>query len=274
MTPLDIPADACDCHMHVYTPGYALAPTATFQPPVATVDDYQQVQRRLGFSRVIVVQPTAYGLDNRCTLDAVARLGPQARGVAVVGLDVTDAELQALHAGGIRGVRFMMLAGAALPWEALAPLAARVAPLGWNINLQFDGREFAARAESLAQLSARLVIDHIGKFLGPTSVDSAAFGALCRLLDAGRTWIKLSAPYESSQAGPPGYADVAPLAQALARRYPQRMLWGTNWPHPNRVPRPDEMPLLEWVARSMDAAGLHAMLVANPQALYGFADAD
>ncbi|MDM0068077.1 amidohydrolase family protein [Variovorax sp. J31P207] len=266
-----MPEGACDCHVHVYDHGYPLAPTATFKPPHAPADAYRAVQRSLGLSRVVVVQPTGYGFDNRCTLAALAQLGPGARGIAVLPPAVPDDDLAQLHAAGIRGVRYMMGAGGLLPWDSLQTMAARIAPLDWNINLQLDGRTLPQHEATLARLPARLVIDHIGKFLGPVDGDSECFAALLRLLDAGRCWIKLSAPYESSRSGPPDYADIAPLARTLASRYPERCLWASNWPHPNVAPAPTEASLLAWSLQwTPEDAARRRMLVDNPAALYGF----
>ena len=266
------PPGACDCHLHVFEDGRALAPTATFRPPHAPASAYLEVQRRLGFERAVVVQPTGYGFDNGCTLDAMAQIGPGARGVAVVPADVDGAELQRLHDAGVRGVRFMMLPGGVLPWSALEPIAERIAPLGWHINLQIDGREFPVHAQRLLRLPCRLVIDHIGKFLGgPVAPEHPAFGALRNVLDRGQAWIKLSAPYESSHSGPPDYADVAPLVSVLSRAYPLQCLWASNWPHPNIRPQPDACTLLAWAEATVgDAATWRRMLVDNPQQLYGF----
>lgn len=262
---------ACDCHVHVYEHGYPLAPTATFAPPHAPVSAYRDVQQRLGLRRAIVVQPTGYGFDNRCTLAAIAELGSFTRGIAVVPADVPDGELQRLHTAGMRGVRFMMLAGGVLPWSALEPIAKRIAPLGWHVNLQLDGGDLPQFEARLRALPCPLVIDHLGKFLGPvaTAADSAA--ALHRLLDGGRCWIKLSAPYESSLSGPPDYTDVAPLAAELAARHPQHCLWASNWPHPNVRPSPDEAALLAWTRDAVgDEVTWQQILVDNPARLYGF----
>lgn len=264
-------ADACDCHVHVYEPGYPLAPTATFQPPPAPASAYREVQRALGLSRVVVVQPTGYGFDNRCTLAAIAALGPGARGIAVIPPETPEDELQRLHAAGVRGVRYMMLAGGALSWESLARTAARIAPLGWNINLQLDGRDLPQHEDPLRQLPCRLVIDHVAKFLGPVTPADEPFTSLRRLLDGGRCWIKLSAPYESSRSGPPAYADVGALVRELAHAYPDRSLWASNWPHPNVVPTPADATLLDWARGLMGGeAAQHRILVGNPAALYGF----
>lgn len=262
---------ACDCHVHIYEPGYALAPTATFTPPDAPLSAYRAVQESLGLRRAVVVQPTGYGFDNACTLAAVAGLGAEARAVVVVPAGVTDAELERLHAVGARGIRFMMLAGGLLSWDVLETLAARVEPLGWHIDLQFDGRDMPQHLERLRRLPGRLVIDHIGKFLGPTTPDDTAFGALRRVLDAGRCWIKLAAPYETSRSGPPTYDDVAPLARVLARNHAERCLWASNWPHPNVMPTPDNQALHDWALVCMgDMQRAQRIFVDNPAALYGF----
>ncbi|KVC44857.1 amidohydrolase [Burkholderia diffusa] len=262
---------ACDCHIHVYDDAYPLAPTATFRPPHAPVDAYRRVQRALRLARVIVVQPTGYGFDNRCTLDALAALGPQARGVATLPVDVADAELERLHAAGIRGVRFMTLSGGVARWDELERMAARIAPLGWHIDLQLDGRTLPDVESMLTSLPARVVIDHTGKFLTPVAPDAPAFVALRRLLDRGHVWVKLSAPYETSRSGAPGYDDVARLATVLAREHSTRCVWGSNWPHPNASPVPDDAHLLGWLrACAGDEAVSRTMLVDNPAVLYGF----
>lgn len=274
----DIPAwtgEACDCHLHIFEPRFPLAPTATFLPPEAPAAGYAAVQRALGLARCVVVQPTGYGFDNRCTLQAMAQLGLGARGVVVIdpdGPDATPDALQRLHAAGVRGVRFMMLAGGVLPWSALEPVAARIAPLGWHIDLQLDGHDLPQHVERLLALPCTLVIDHIGKFLSPVTLASPGFIALAQLLDAGRCWIKLSAPYESSRAGPPDYGDIAPLVQALAERWPERGLWASNWPHPNIKPTPSSAHLLRWALQQYGSRSrVQRILVDNPAQLYGHA---
>jgi len=263
--------DACDCHIHIFEDAYPLAPTAKSAPPPAPAARYQEVQATLGLSRAVVVQPTGYGFDNRCTLGAIEQLGANARGIAVIRQDVADAELQRLHRAGIRGVRYMMLPGGLLPWESLETLAAHVAPLGWNINLQLDGRELPYREAMLGKLPGRLVIDHIGKFLGPVTVQDEAFLSLRRLLEQGRCWIKLSAPYESARKGPPGYEDAAGLARTLARDYPERCLWASNWPHLNINPCPGDKDLLDWALHCLETEAVkRKVLVDNPAEVYGF----
>jgi D-galactarolactone isomerase len=263
---------ACDSHMHVYEDAYPLAATATFKPPHAPAAAYRLVQRELDLARTVVIQPTGYGFDNRCTLAAVAALGPGTRAVVVVAPDVARAELESLHGFAARGVRYMMLPGGVLPWSGLERTAAAIAPLGWHIDLQLDGRELPLHEAMLARLPCRLVIDHVARFMGPVEPDSEPVRALCRLLDSGRCWIKISAPYESSRSGPPGYDDIAWIARLVARRYPERCLWASNWPHPNQNPAPSNAAMLDWgLAFFVDRAAQKQALVDNPAELYGFA---
>ena len=264
-------ARACDCHFHIYEDHYPLAPTATFKPPHAPLPAYRKVQRALGLERAVFVQGTGYGFDNSCMLKAMKELGADARGVAIIRPDIGDAQLQELHEAGVRGVRYMMLGGGVLPWDTLEAMSARIAPLGWNINLQLDGRDLPQRWPVLARLASRLVIDHTGKFLEPVSPESEAFRTLEGLVESGRCWVKLSAPYETSREGPPRYEDVGRLARTLARKYPQRCLWATNWPHVNQSLIPSDQAMLDLLFDwAPDAATRQAILVNNPAELYGF----
>ena len=268
------PAGACDCHVHIYAPGYPLAPSATFTPPPAPLSAYREVQRALGLQRVVLVQPTGYGFDNSCLLDALGELGSEtARGIVVVPADVEDAELERLHAAGVRGVRYMMIAGAGglLGWDTLERMAARIAPLGWNINLQLDGRDLPLHQAVLDRLPCKLVIDHIGKFLEPVRSDNPSFRALLAILERGNRWVKLAAPYETSRLGPPHYSDVAVLARKLAHTHPQACLWASNWPHPNRVPVPHDDQMLALLGKWVPPASVReGILVHNPALVYGF----
>jgi D-galactarolactone isomerase len=186
---------------------------------------------------------------------------------------VSDAELERLTAAGARGICFYMLRGAPLPWDMLEEMAARVHPFGWHVQLQCNGRDLPEREAVLKRLPGDLVIDHVGRFMDPVPLDHPAFACLLRLLERGGTWVKLSAPYESSRAGPPGYEDVSALAQGLVRAAPERMLWASNWPHPGHGdPRVRDDALLldlliEWAP---EESMRRRILVDNPAALYGF----
>lgn len=273
MPRLKAPPGTTDTHMHVFESRFPLAPTAVMKPPEAPVSEYARVRKRLGIERTVVVQPSGYGTDNGCTLAAIAALGPSARGIAVVPESVADAELDRLAEAGIRGVRFHMLPGGVLSWESLEPLAARVLPFGWHVQLQLDGRRLPDHEVVLRRLPGTLVIDHVGKFLEPVPTDHPSFRVLVRLIEAGRTYVKLSAPYEVSKVGPPTYDDVGVLAKVLLKTAPERMLWATNWPHLGqpRERMPDEAVqldmLLDWAP---DEAVRHKILVDNPARLYGF----
>jgi D-galactarolactone isomerase len=237
------------------------------------VDAYRAVQARLGTTRTVVVQPTAYGTDNDPTVAAVAALGAGARGVATVGPDVSDAELTRLTQAGMRGARFQMLGAPMLPWEALEPVAAKIAAHGWHIQLQMDGRLLPEREAMLMRLPCPLVIDHIGKFLEPVPVAHPGFQALLRLLDTGRCWLKLSGPYEVSRVGPPHWDDVGALAKAALRAAPERMVWGSNWPHVGVDEAPDDAMLLDVLSDwAGDAETRKRVFIDNPKALYGFTD--
>jgi D-galactarolactone isomerase len=269
---LKAPAGACDTHIHVYDGRYPIAPTAKVLAPDSPVPDYMKVRERLGIDRTVVVQPSAYGTDNRCLLAAMAAIGASARGVAVVDDTVSDGELDRLTRLGVRGLRFFTLAGAPLPLEKLEFMAARVAPFGWHVVFQMDGRYLAEREALLKRLPCPVIVDHTGKFLEPVPTDHPGFRALLRLVDTGRVWVKLAAPYETSKVGPPLYDDVGVLAKALAKAAPQRMLWASNWPHPTPVgAKPDDAwmldLLLDWIP---DEAGRRMALVDNPAELYGF----
>lgn len=270
---LHAPAGACDCHVHIYDPAMPLAAGVKAPGPAwADVTAYRAVQKRLGLTRAIVVQPTIYGTDNRCTVQAIADLGPErTRGVAVVDTGVSDAELARLTAAGIRGVRFQMLPGGVLPWDMLEPVAARVHAFGWHVQLQMDGRLLHEREAMLHRLPGTLVIDHVGKFLETVGTDHPGFRALQRLLDKGRTWLKLAAAYEVSRAGPPHFSDVGALAKAAASAHPERMIWAANWPHVSVRDLPDDAMLLDLLLDWLpDDATRKRVLVDNPAALYGF----
>jgi len=268
---LRAPADACDCHMHIYDNRFPWAPTAATFPPEAPVSAYRKVQGDLGLSRVVVVQPSSYGFDNRCTLDALAAFGSSARGIAVVHPEVSDEELEQLHRQGIRGVRYLMVGNPLMTWDSLPTMAERIQPLGWNINLQLDGRSLPEFESMLSHVPGKLVIDHNGKFLEPVQPSHPGFQSLLRLLDSGRCWVKLSAPYETSRVGAPGYEDVSLLARALVAANPDRCLWASNWPHPGMSTQPSTPGMLDLLLNwAPDEGTRRKILVDNPADLYGF----
>jgi len=258
--------------MHFYEKRYPLAKTAASAPPEdGSVATYRAMQRRIGISRTVVVQPTAYGLDNSCTLAGMAELGKaNARGVAVIDDKVTDAELARLDAAGMRAARLHMLPGGAISWDIADAVVKRAQSVGWHTQLQMDGKLLPDRERQIRAWPGRVVIDHIGRIADPVSVDNPAFRCLLRLVDTGRVWMKLSGPYIVSKAGPPRYADASELAKTLAKAAPERMLWATNWPHPSEKEPPDEAALLDLLLDwAPDETTRRRILVDNPAALYG-----
>jgi D-galactarolactone isomerase len=269
---ITVPRGATDTHMHIYDAAQPTAP-GTFMPGNFPVEDYRAMQKGLGLERVIVVQPNAYADDNSVTLTAMRALGKGAKGVAVVQSSVKDAELERLTKAGICAVRIMTLHGGMLGFGVMDAVMARVHPFGWHANIQLDGRELPRYEAQIKRLPGNFVIDHTGKFLEPVSPEHAAFKSLLRLIDTGRCWVKLSAPYETSKTGAPKYEDVSRLAKALVKHAPSRMLWASNWPHPsarNPAPPKDE-DLLDLLADwAPDAKVQKQILVDNPAELYGF----
>jgi D-galactarolactone isomerase len=260
--------------MHVYDAAVPSAPGGPALPGHFPVEAYRAMQSRLGLERVVVVQPNAYQDDNRVTLDAIRALGPGAKGVGVVKPSVSDAELERLTRGGIVAQRIFDLPNGAVPLAQMHEVMARVRPFGWFANIQLDGRELPEHEARIARLQGRFVIDHTGKYLEPVALDHPAFAALLRLVDTGRCWVKLSAPYETSETGAPGYEDVSRLARALVRHAPERMLWASNWPHPSAPSDavPDDADLLDLLLDwAPEEAARRRILTDNPAELYGFA---
>src|SRR3954462_356022 len=269
---LRVPKGACDTHLHFYDEKLPAAP-GTFLPRTFTVEEYRAMQQRLGLERGIVVQPNAYADDNTVTVNAIRTLGEGAEGVVVVKADVKDAELERLTKAGMCAVRIMTLHGGMLGFDVMDQVVARVHPFGWHANIQLDGRELPKFEAQIRRLPGKFVIDHTGKFLEPVKPEHAAFRSLLNLVDTGRCWVKLSAPYETSKTGAPKYEDVSRLARALVKHAPERMMWASNWPHPSaRKPAPpDDADLLELLLDwAPEDATRKKILVDNPAALYGF----
>jgi len=271
---LKAPALACDCHHHIYDTARFAPPQAGAEPN-ARVAEYRLLQRRLGTTRDVVVTPRAYGTDNRVTLDAITRFGANSRGVAVIHPTITDAELNALAKGGIRGIRFSLganpTATAATTLDMIEPLSKRVNALGWHVQIFMDADQIAASEDLWPRLPSVIVFDHMGHIPQPVGIKHPAFTIIRRLVDKGRTWVKLSVTYGMTQDGPPTYADVNKVGQAYVQAAPERMVWGSNWPHPNETNKPDDAMLFDlltqWAPRE---ATRRRILVENPAILYGF----
>jgi D-galactarolactone isomerase len=273
---IKMPADACDCHHHIYDARFPVAPYATLKPADARPADYRLLQKRIGTTRSVVVQPSTYGTDNSCTLDGMAQLGATSRGVAVVDTSVTDAELQRLHSLGIRGIRFNLVQAGATTAEMLEPLSKRVNDLGWHVQIHQLADNIVKMEDLLQKLASPIVFDHMGRIPKDAGTNHPGYAVIAKLIDKGRTWVKISGAYMDTKVGAPTYADSTRLAQAFVKLAPQRMVWGSDWPHPTE--KDDNKPndailadlLLEWAG---DEATRNRILVDNPATLYGFAKA-
>ena len=278
---LKAPPGACDCHHHIYDPArFPPSRPSAQQVPNARVEDYRLLQRRLGLSRDIVVTPTPYPApvsDNQVTLDAIRQLGPNARGVVIVYPEITDAELKAYDAAGVRGVRYSLTSGRPGAASTASPadieaMSKRVNALGWHVQFNTTAEQIVAAEDLLKRLASPIVFDHMGHLPQPEGIGHPGFRIIRELIDKGRTWVKLSVTYDSSQDGPPGYADVNRVGQAYVRAAPERLVWGSNWPHPSEPAKPDDAMLFDLLAQwAPDEATRNRVLVQNPETLYGFA---
>ena len=270
---LKAPPNATDCHHHIYDSRFPVDPAATLKPGDATVADYRMLQKRIGTSRHVVVQPSTYGVDNRCLLDALGQFGKTtARGVAVVNTKVKDAELHRLQAAGVRGIRFNIAQAGATTIEMIEPLSHRVHPLGWHIQLNMTSDKILANKDLWDRVPTPIVFDHLAHMREPDGVNDPAFAVVSALLIKGKGWVKLSGAYADTKVGPPTYADSTLVAQAYVKLAPQRLVWGSDWPHPTETNKPDDALLFDlltvWVP---DEKTRHRILVENPGRLYGFA---
>jgi D-galactarolactone isomerase len=273
---LKAPANACDCHHHIYDPArFPMPPSPRPAPSNGSVAEYRLLQKRIGTTRNVVVQPRNYATDNEVTVDALKQLGANARGVAVVRPDVTDAELKRLNEAGVRGIRFSLgdPKSRVVTPEMIEPLAKRIAPLGWHIQFNVDGEQVVELAELLRRLPTPLVFDHLGHPPLPAGTDHESHAILRGLIDKGRTWVKLSGAYSNTKIGPPAYPEATKIAQVFVKAAPERLVWGSDWPHPGMPDnsKPDDSVLFDLLTVwAPNEAVRNRILVRNPEALYGF----
>ena len=264
------PVGATDCHMHIYDPRFPLVPGRP--GTVGTIADYRLFQRRLGLSRTLLVAPSGYGVDNSCLVEALQAFGDGARGVASVDEQVTDEELQRLAGHGACGIRLNFNRIATTTPELLTLLAGRVAELGWHVQINMQAGGIVENESVLSALPCPFVIDHFGHLPQPEGPRHPAMAAMRRLLDKGNTWVKLSGAYLHSEVGAPTYSDYAGQAVELVAAAPERLVWGSDWPHVTAVgDKPDGARLFDLLAEWVpDAAQRRRVLVDNPAQLYGF----
>ncbi len=270
-----VPAGAVDAHCHVFGPGdvFPYAPERKYTPCDAGKDELFALRDHLGFTRNVIVQATCHGADNRALVDALRTAGDRARGVATVRDTVSDAELSDLHAAGVRGVRFNFVRRLVDPkldayYRAIID---RIALLGWHVVIYFEAADLEERWDFFTSLPTIVVVDHMGRPDVTQPVDGPEFGRFIRLMDSHENvWTKVSCPERLSKVGPPDYDDVVPFARTLVERFPDRVLWGTDWPHPNMTTHaPDDGALVDIIPRIATTPALqHKLLIDNPMRLY------
>jgi predicted TIM-barrel fold metal-dependent hydrolase len=269
------PPKACDAHCHVFGPAHKFpyAGDRSYTPPDAPFEDFVRLQRILGLERAVIVQASCHGTDNRATLDAIARSHGRFRGVAIVDETFTDRDFALLHEGGIRAVRFNFVQhlGGRPDMAVFRRVVARLKELGWHLILHFDAGDIVALRGMLGTLPVPYVIDHMGRVKAKDGLEQPAFRALLDLMKDERCWVKACGSERVSSAGPP-FTDAVPFAQALIDAASDRVLWGTDWPHPNIAKHmPNDGELVDLVPRMMPDESLRRrILVDNPARLYGF----
>jgi 2-pyrone-4,6-dicarboxylate lactonase len=269
------PPGAVDAHCHVFGPGdvFPYAPERKYTPCDAPKEKLWQLRDYLGFERNVIVQATCHGADNRALVDALRDSKGRARGVATVKQDVTDAELRELDAAGVRGVRFNFVKRLVdtTPRETLLAIAERIKPLGWHIVIYFEAQELPELYDFFTSLPTTVVVDHMGRPDVTKPVDGPEFELFLKLLrEHPNFWSKVSCPERLSKTGPHAYEDVIPFARRVVETFPGRVLWGTDWPHPNlKSHMPDDGKLVDFIPRIARTPELQRkLLVDNPLALY------
>lgn len=270
---LQLPPGACDAHCHVFGPAarFPFAPERTYTPVDAPWETLQALHRKLGIERTVLVQASCHGTDNAAVLDAIARSGGTCRGVAMVRRDITDDALKRLHDGGIRGIRFNFVThlGQDADLDAVRALADRIAPLGWHAVVHFDADRLETLAPVLQSLPVTMVIDHMGRVDASRGLAQPAYSMLTELMADPRFWVKVCGAERITRQGPP-YDDAVPFAADLVARFPDRVLWGTDWPHPNiKKDMPDDGALVDLLSRiAPTPQALQRLTVTNPTRLY------
>jgi len=270
-----LPDDAVDAHCHVFGPGqqFPFANTRKYTPCDASKEQLWQLRDFLGVSRNVIVQATCHGNDNSALVDALLSANGMARGVASVSVDVSDSELEALHSAGVRGVRFNFVRRLvdALPFDDLTRIAARIKELGWHIVIYFEAQELAELYHFFESLPNTIIVDHMGRPDIAKGVEDPQFELFLSLLRENENfWSKVSCPERLSMTGPHGYQDVIPFAKKVINEFPDRVLWGTDWPHPNmKSHMPDDGKLVDFIPKVATTVELRRkLLVENPMRLY------
>jgi D-galactarolactone isomerase len=267
------PPNSCDSHLHIIDALFPTLPGVAVTPR-ATVQDYRLLQSRIGTTRAVIVQPKVHGTDHSCILDAISRLGGQACGIGVLHPNVTDSELRRLDKGGIRGIRFSVWnpADTVTAIDMIEPLARRITDFGWHVQLHMSADQIVAQSAMLEHLPCPIVIDHMGRLPPAQGVKHPAFDTIRQLMDKGNTWVKVSGAYLNTDIGAPTYSDAVAVTHGWIKAAPERVVWGSDWPHTTEPhQKPDDALLLDLLAQATpDKTVLSRILITNPAVLYGF----
>lgn len=271
MRSISLPVNACDCHMHLFDPAYPAISNASLNPPAASLADYGQVQQQLGVSRFVIVQPSIYGLDNALLMKTLRESSAgQVRGVAVVDDKVSDELLADLYLSGVRGVRFNQVQHGVTTMDMLEALDGRLSERAMHIQLHARPDLLIASERRLLSLTSTVVIDHLGRLASMPQHRRDLEVVLYQLLDSGKVWLKLSGPYLASASGAP-YEDIADFIRGLIVHFPERLVWGSDWPHATEKEPPDNVAMLGGFHALMpEALTEQRIFTDNPAALYGF----
>lgn len=264
-------ADACDTHLHILDPAFPTVANAQVPNVPASVESYLAFSRQIGTTRAVVVQPSLYGINNGCTLKALAAFNGRARAIAVIDDSIPVLELKRWNRLGVRGIRFNQVQAGATTMAMMQPLAERIAELGWHVQLHIKASELSEHEALLASLPVHLVLDHAGRVSLPDFETHPGWRVILRLIEKGRTWVKLSGPYHEDRAGGPDYRNAVALGRRLVAFAEDRLLFGSDWPHVTEplAQQPDD--LCRYLMACIDTPDqLSKILVTNPDALYGF----
>ena len=269
------PPHACDAHCHIFGPAsrFPFASDRAYTPPDSGLEDFQRLQARLGLSRAVFVQASCHGTDNAAMVDAIRRGKGRYAGVAMIDESFTDAAIGELHDVGVRGTRFNFVAhlGGAPEMGEFWKIVERVSRFQWHIVLHFDAQDLTHYAEMLDRMPVPYVIDHMARVDAKAGLDQEPFRQLLEVMADERAWVKISGAERLTAVGTPPYDDVVPYARTLIARAPTRILWGTDWPHPNVRHMPDDGDLVDLLAKfAPDEQTRHQILVDNPARLYDF----
>ena len=266
-----LPKNTCNAHLHIIDPAYPNDGKA--ESHRGTIEEYQKVAAELGLDRAVFVQAKDFATDNSCLIDALDKFGKDnARGIAVVKPDIAESELAMMHEHGVRGLRFSLWNpnNAVVTVDGVKPLSERIKHYGWNIQMHASARQLMEWSDLLENLDCKIVIDHMGRLDPKLGVDDPAFKFICKLIDKGNTWVKVSGPYLNTTTGYPWY-DSIPTGRAYVKYAPERMLWGSDWPHVTELVKPAEKDFVNLIEAWFETARERQLaLVENPCEVYGF----